>query len=48
MTAIMGYADLLRLKQCDEETSKKALNYIYMETKRLEKLSLKLMELMSL
>ena len=44
----MGYADLLRLKQCDEETSKKALNYIYMETKRLEKLSLKLMELMSL
>ena len=48
MTAIMGYADLLRLKKCDEEISKKALNYIYSETKRLESLSFKLMELMSL
>lgn len=48
MTAIMGYADLLRLKKCDEEISKKGLNYIYFETKRLENLSFKLMELMSL
>ena len=48
MTAIMGYSDLLRLKKCDEEVSKKALNYIYFETKRLESLSFKLMKLMSL
>lgn len=48
MTAIVGYSDLLRLKQCDEQTSRKALNYIYSEAKRLEKLSFKLMKLMSL
>lgn len=48
MTAMMGYADLLRLKKCDEDISKKALNYIYSETKRLESLSSKLMRLMSL
>lgn len=48
MTAIMGYADMLRLKKCDEEVSQKALNYIYSEAKRLEKLSYKLMMLMSL
>ena len=48
MTTIVGYADLLRLKKCDEETTKMALNYIYSETKRLESLSFKLMKLMSL
>lgn len=48
MTVIMGYADLLRLKRCDEEISQKALNYIYTESKRLEMLSFKLMKLMSL
>lgn len=48
MTAIVGYADLLRLKKCDEEISKKAINYIYQEGKRLESLSFKLMKLMSL
>ena len=48
MTAMVGYSDMLRLKKCDEEVSKKALNYIYQETKRLENLSLKLMKLMSL
>lgn len=48
MTAMMGYSDMLRLKKCDEEISKKALNYIYSETKRLESLSFKLMKLMSL
>ena len=48
MTAIMGYSDMLRLKKCDEEVAKKAINYIYNETKRLEKLSHKLMELVSL
>jgi len=48
MTAIVGYADLLRLRQCDEDVSKKAINTIYQEAKRLENLSFKLMELMSL
>lgn len=48
MTAIEGYADLLRLKKCDEETSRKAIGYIYSETKRLESLSFKLMELIGL
>ncbi len=48
MTAIVGYADLLRLKKCDEELSRKAVNYIYQEGKRLENLSFKLMKLMSL
>ena len=48
MTAIVGYSDLLRLKKCDEDFSKKALNYIYSEAKRLEGLSHKLMKLMSL
>lgn len=48
MTAIVGYSDLLRLKKCDEQLTQKALNYIYSEAKRLEKLSFKLMRLMSL
>ncbi len=48
MTAIVGYSDLLRLRNTDEETYRKAINYIYSETKRLEKLSFKLMKLMSL
>ena len=48
MTAMMGYSDLLRLKQVDEEVSKTAINYIYQETKRLESLAQKLMKLMRL
>ena len=48
MTAIIGYSDMLRLKKCDEQLTKKALNYIYTEAKRLEKLSYKLMNLMAL
>ena len=48
MTAITGYTDLLRLKKCNEELTQKALNYIYIEAKRLENLSFKLMKLMSL
>ncbi len=48
MTAIIGYSDMLRLKKCDEELTKTALNYIYSEAKRLETLSYKLMNLMSL
>lgn len=48
MTTIVGYSDLLRLRKCDEELSRKAVQYIYQEAKRLEKLSFKLMKLMSL
>lgn len=48
MTAIIGYSDLLRLKKCDEETTAKALNYIYSEAKRLEELSYKMLALMEL
>lgn len=49
MTAIIGYSDMLRLKQNnDENLNQKALDYIYKEAKRLEVLSHKLMELMSL
>lgn len=47
MTAIVGYADLLRLRKCDEEVSQKAIRAIYQEAKRLENLSFKLMELMA-
>lgn len=48
MTSMLGYADVLRLGKRDEKTQKKAANYIYSETKRLEALSQKLMLLMSL
>lgn len=48
MTAIMGYADLLRLKKCDEQIMAKALHYIYWEAKRLEELSYKMLSLMEL
>lgn len=48
MTSIIGYADLLRKKQVDEERSQKALLYIYQEGKRLENLSHRLMDLMGL
>lgn len=48
MTAIIGYADLLRLKKCDEEITTKSLNYIYSEAKRLEELSYKLLALMDI
>lgn len=48
MTAILGYTNMLRLKKCDEELTKKALKFIYSETKRLETLSFKLMRLMGL
>lgn len=48
MTAIVGYADMLRLRKCDEEVSQKAIGAIYQEAKRLENLSFKLMELMAI
>ena len=46
LTSIIGYADLLRSRKLDEETSFEAVNYIFHEGKRLESLSMKLLELM--
>jgi len=48
LTSIIGYADLLRSRECDEETRFRALSYIFSEGKRLESLSLKLLELIVL
>lgn len=48
MTAIIGYSDLLRLKNYDDAIRVPALNYIYSESKRLEELSYKLLALMEL
>ncbi len=48
MTAIIGYSDLLRLKNYDDEVRIPALNYIYSESKRLEELSYKLLSLMEI
>ena len=45
LTSIIGYADLMRSTKLDEETVFVAANYIYSEGKRLENLSLKLLEL---
>ncbi len=46
MTSIIGYADLLRSKNLSEEESIDAANYIFSEGKRLENLSLKLLDLL--
>lgn len=48
MTAIIGFADMLRTYDCDEQTKQEAASYIYSESKRLEHLSSTLMELLSL
>lgn len=48
MTAIIGFADLLRQGNLDENTRMTAANYIFTEGRRLEKLSLKLLELIVL
>ena len=45
MTSVIGYADLLRSQELSEEERCDAANYILMEGKRLERLSLKLMEI---
>lgn len=45
MTAIIGFADLLRQGNLDENTRLMGANYIYSEGKRLEKLAFKLLEL---
>ncbi len=46
LTSIIGYADLLRSRKLEEEISFEAANYIFHEGKRLESLSMKLLELM--
>lgn len=48
ITSMMGYASLLRSGELPPEQRKKAADYIYHETKRLEALSQKLMVFMEL
>lgn len=48
MTSIIGFADLLRQGNLDENTRMMAAEYIYSEGHRLEKLSFKLLELLLL
>lgn len=45
LTSIIGYSDMLRTMDMDREETMEASNYIYSQGKRLEKLSLKLLEL---
>ena len=47
ITSMMGYASLLRAGELPPEQRKKAADYIYHETKRLEALSLKLLVMMA-
>lgn len=46
LTAIIGYADMLRSRQMDEEKHFLSANYIYTEGKRLEAMSFRLLEIM--
>lgn len=46
LTSMIGYADLLRSRELSEEEQFEAANYIFKEGKRLEALSLKLLELL--
>lgn len=48
MTAMLGYASMLRTREVDLATRQKAADYIYHESKRLETLSRRLMALMRL
>ncbi len=48
MTSIIGYADMLRSAELDAEDAFMASNFIFSEGKRLEALSLKLMDLVVL
>ncbi|MCM1113084.1 MAG: HAMP domain-containing histidine kinase [Muribaculum sp.] len=45
LTAIIGYADLLRSHKLDEEKAFLSANYIYTEGKRLETMSFRLLDL---
>lgn len=46
MTSIIGYADLLRTQSLSADEQMEAANYIFSEGKRLEALSLKLLDLL--
>lgn len=46
MTSIIGYSDLLRRQSLDELEAQEAANYIFSEGKRLEALSIKLLDLL--
>lgn len=48
LTAIMGYGEMLLMRELPEEERSQAAAYIYRESKRLEKLSYKMMELIGL
>ena len=48
LTSIIGYADLLRGHSMTEDEKREAANYIFMESRRLEVLSLKLLDLIVL
>ena len=48
MTSIIGYADLLRQDNMDDNTRMMAADYIFSEGQRLEKLSFKLLDLLML
>ena len=48
MTSIIGYADLLRQDGLDYNKRQRAVNYIFTEGQRLEKLSFKLLDLLLL
>lgn len=45
LTSIIGYADLIRNKKLDLDATNLASNYIFTEGKRLENISIKLLEL---
>lgn len=46
LTSIIGYADMLRSRRLDEEKCFLSANYIYTEGKRLEAMSLRLLDIM--
>ncbi|MBE6937983.1 MAG: HAMP domain-containing histidine kinase [Ruminococcaceae bacterium] len=46
LTSMIGYADMLRSRQLEPEQTVMSANYIFQEGKRLEALSLKLMDLL--
>jgi signal transduction histidine kinase len=48
LTSMIGYADMLRSKKMDQEQIVTSANYIFEEGKRLESLSMKLMDLIVL
>lgn len=48
LTAIMGYGEMLMMRELPQEERREAASYIYRESKRLETLSYKMMELIGL